>query len=802
MAGRAADPILLKAAFRELDTNRNGTIDQHEMAVLLRRGKKDMSDKTIEMVFKSIDVDGSGEITFDEFVDFIYSSSNDGFGLLSKKSGVLKKVGKKTVASIHQMNAMKRSKESRSIELFGSKVAGNLNGVYEMESGDWLICASAGADKYKNSHVNGNTLYRCRDLGKYLFFGNNGGREGWFVAGERPKGDGNVTTFDAFNPSKFAKKPTDCCAPWETRDGRFDMRLCCEEVVANKEDQERVLYSSTDNGCLESELWECSDEEDDSDSDSDDDDLNWRTQANEAHCCASSSDSDSEDKAKQHNRLSRCTTEPIFYDKASKQGVSAQLNESKTQNFDSQVRGQACTGDLADAGKHKIQAAPKRKSADPVEHKGTRLKMAPGFQVNGPSTKNKKSYDVDDVSFTSASRSKNKSSKRGPRGDTSSQLAHDGRQLSANDVADELAKFEDGFFVDKTFPPLASSLGDTPTKVDGWARLSKLHEKACLFHRVDADDVTFSPQAGDVWFLIACAAVAEYPAWIHAAFGKDQGLTKNCKYKIRLFHPGKGEFVWVTVDDYVPTYKGSPAFAGISGDGEAWAALVEKAFAKLCGSFAATEHGETCFGMHYICGGAGAEAWTRIKPVKPGDGTWRRALGTFREAGVAKEGFCQFKDRGSSEELLADGRTRDDDFFWKLMRRFMERCFPVVAEVDPLRIKGTGLESDRLYSILGTRVLPAGEDYELRMVFLRDPFGIGDWKGRWSGHCSAWDEHDTALELLRFNPYECNGTFWMAYTDFLRIFQRIHVCKKSLPVQGCNEHKHVGLKRGLQMTNA
>mmetsp|Transcript_38767 Transcript_38767/g.97666 ORF Transcript_38767/g.97666 Transcript_38767/m.97666 type:complete len:373 (+) Transcript_38767:47-1165(+) len=74
---------IAKAAFEEYDRDGNGSIDQSELILLmeeLRRSKVlNMSDslfkRYVRMNWKAIDTDESGEISFDEFMEFLFSSS-------------------------------------------------------------------------------------------------------------------------------------------------------------------------------------------------------------------------------------------------------------------------------------------------------------------------------------------------------------------------------------------------------------------------------------------------------------------------------------------------------------------------------------------------------------------------------------------------------------------------------------------------------------------------------------------------------------------------------------------------------
>lgn len=88
----------------------------------------------------------------------------------------------------------------------------------------------------------------------------------------------------------------------------------------------------------------------------------------------------------------------------------------------------------------------------------------------------------------------------------------------------------------------------------------------------------------DCWFLSALSCLAERPALIEWLF-----ITKEYNaegvYKVRLVK--NGEWVVVTVDDYIPCmYNGKPLFASVAKN-EIWVSILEKALAKLHGGYSA-----------------------------------------------------------------------------------------------------------------------------------------------------------------------------------------------------------------------
>lgn len=369
--------------------------------------------------------------------------------------------------------------------------------------------------------------------------------------------------------------------------------------------------------------------------------------------------------------------------------------------------------------------------------------------------------------------------------DPSAQDANDGDDVDDNafeggeeseEAGPQPEPFEDGF-------DLSCAAG-----ADGSRPLTLITERARLFHMVNPADVVCEDGVSNYWFFAACAAVAEYPAWIQSMFGQAASVAPDNKYTVRLYHPGKKAFQKVEINDTVPTKGGGPAFAGISLDGEIWCSLLEKAFCKFTGGYSkGITTGRVIFGLLYLVGGGDAESWRRASA-----GKWLRSYTKW--TGQANDTV----DRENAETVEEDGVVGTDDEIWALLRTYMELCYPVACKLRA-DMGDCGLEPDRHYSLLGAREVRVG-DKTLRMIFLRNPFGVGEWKGRWSDGDAAWQACAAARNQLRATDAP-DGTFWMSYAAFKDHFEQIDVAQKSMPVQGSHPVKLVGLRRGLGLSD-
>lgn len=114
-----------------------------------------------------------------------------------------------------------------------------------------------------------------------------------------------------------------------------------------------------------------------------------------------------------------------------------------------------------------------------------------------------------------------------------------------------------------------------------------------------------SGKMGDRW-LVACLGVLHScKGLFYRAVPADQGFTTEQGYcgafRFRLWWCG--EWTEVVVDDRLPTVNGRLAFVHSPRTDQYWAALLEKAYAKLHGSYEALKYGTLLDGLADLTGG-------------------------------------------------------------------------------------------------------------------------------------------------------------------------------------------------------
>ena len=335
-------------------------------------------------------------------------------------------------------------------------------------------------------------------------------------------------------------------------------------------------------------------------------------------------------------------------------------------------------------------------------------------------------------------------------------------------------------YTDKDFRPEDGSLGAFESRKAGqtvvWKRGSQLSPKGAaamrLFdHGVEPADIC-QGTLGDCWLLSALACLAEFPGAVEKVFDNREYSLRG-KYTVRLYDKQRSRFVNITVDDFFPCdeQSGAPLFTQPNGE-ELWVMILEKAFAKLCGSYAALEGGHTLFALEALTGekvykfhrGSGETMWKKFgmehKPTKNN----KRAV-EFRGSGEALDNDAMFKliKKLDQQDCVLGAGTLGKDTTLKEGRGDS---------------KSGGIVPGHAYTIIAVRELVSTAG-PVRLLKIRNPWGSFEWKGAWSDNSPEWAANPLVRAQVRPKGGDDDGVFYIAWEDFLKHFDNVDVCLRT-----------------------
>ncbi|XP_053659126.1 calpain-A-like [Anopheles marshallii] len=300
-------------------------------------------------------------------------------------------------------------------------------------------------------------------------------------------------------------------------------------------------------------------------------------------------------------------------------------------------------------------------------------------------------------------------------------------------------------FEDPEFPAASSSLmySQRPDRHYEWLRPHEISDGPEFFVEGFSRFDVQQGELGDCWLLAACANLTQDQKMFLRVVPEDNSFEDEYAgvFHFRFWQYGK--WVDVVIDDRLPTYRGQLIYMRSSEHNEFWSALLEKAYAKLHGSYESLRGGTTCEAMEDFTGGV-AEMYDLKDQTPP-----------------------------NLYEIIEKGFRRNSMFGCSI------EADPNVLEAETPE----GLIRGHAYSITKIQLVDIetpGRSGKIPLIRLRNPWGNeAEWNGPWSDKSPEWryipDEQKQELGL----NFDHDGEFWMSYRDFTRYFDRMEICNLS-----------------------
>ncbi|XP_073340053.1 calpain-1 catalytic subunit-like [Pagrus major] len=293
-------------------------------------------------------------------------------------------------------------------------------------------------------------------------------------------------------------------------------------------------------------------------------------------------------------------------------------------------------------------------------------------------------------------------------------------------------------YVDDMFPPDRRSIGNdvlSPSDLATvqWKRPSKIvSNPSFVVDGVSRFDFG-QGMIGNCWFLASIGALTFQDFILNQVVPLEQNFDDEYCGLFHFRFWRFGRWVDVVIDDKLPTINGRLIFVHSKDPNEFWPALLEKAYAKVCGSYSDMNSGTPSEALVDFTGGV----HVCINLSDPPPNLW--------------ELMCR---AGKSKSLIGCGTPQGD--------------------TSANTVLPNGLVQGHAYAVTGVKeVISRGQTVNL--VRLWNPWGQGEWNGDWSDSSPLWQtvspqDRETCLSICD------DGEYWMPLKAFCEFYSELDVC--------------------------
>ncbi|XP_046585474.1 calpain-1 catalytic subunit-like isoform X1 [Haliotis rubra] len=300
-------------------------------------------------------------------------------------------------------------------------------------------------------------------------------------------------------------------------------------------------------------------------------------------------------------------------------------------------------------------------------------------------------------------------------------------------------------WTDEDFPPSRAVTG-CASETLVWYRPHNFLQNPQLFvHGTERFDVK-QKGFGTCWFLSMLSNLADKPRLLKKVINTGSYTPRKdgiCHCKLWKF----GEWVDIYIDDSLPLYRGRAGLElygamSLTAPNELWVSLVEKAVAKMYGSYCVVDGGWPSDAYLALTGGV-SETVPLASYTSPPDDLFRR-LDKALETGAMVT--CVILGTIKEQEMK--------DYAGKL-----------------------GLLGPHAYALNKTAKVQRYNGEVVCLIRIRNPHGKNEWTGKWSDQSSEWDTLAKGKNLRRIRD---EGEFWMELSDFMQRFTQTTICSMTV----------------------
>ncbi|XP_075781447.1 calpain-13 [Pelodiscus sinensis] len=294
-------------------------------------------------------------------------------------------------------------------------------------------------------------------------------------------------------------------------------------------------------------------------------------------------------------------------------------------------------------------------------------------------------------------------------------------------------------FEDETFPAHVSSIGFSLLSEDKlshiqWKRPTMIERNPHLImDGASRFDILQGEEIGDCWVLAALGSLTLQRQFLENVLPKDQGFHHSYAgiFHFRFWH--FGDWVDVVIDDRLPFLKGKYLSVRPRCKNEFWPSLLEKAYAKLRGSYQNLHLGYISEALVDLTGGVQVQFSLQSPPSD---------LQEILKAAVKSQCLMGCATPGK----------------------------PSTGDPEPKN----GLVRGHAYTVTGAEEIPYQYSQE-KIIRVWNPWGHREWKGPWSDRSPEWDQIPAEYKKALCEDKD-DGEFWISRRDFVKQFFSLCIC--------------------------
>ncbi|XP_029972828.1 calpain-1 catalytic subunit-like isoform X2 [Salarias fasciatus] len=293
-------------------------------------------------------------------------------------------------------------------------------------------------------------------------------------------------------------------------------------------------------------------------------------------------------------------------------------------------------------------------------------------------------------------------------------------------------------YIDDMFPPDRRSIGQgilSPSDLNRveWLRPAKIAPNpSFVLDGISRFDFG-QGLVGNCWFLASIGALTFQNDILGHVVPLDQAFDENYCGLFHFRFWRFGRWVDVLIDDKLPTINGRLIFVHSKDPNEFWPALMEKAYAKVCGSYTDMNAGTPAEAMMDFTGGI----HMCVDLSSPPHNLWQL--------------MCR---AGKSSTLMGCGTPQ--------------------GETSANTVMQNGLVQGHAYTVTGVKQLMTREK-TVNLVRLWNPWGKGEWSGAWSDKSPLWQNVSPQDREMCLSVAD-DGEFWMNMEDFCEFYTDLDIC--------------------------